>query len=68
MTQIKYIKDFPKIEFEDKEYYKVGCRTCGTGIWELYSDGIEFLYRCPNCLHVDRIRITKLQAEMDKDV
>lgn len=39
--------EHPKIEFESKTYYQVGCKKCQKGEdWNIYSDGKQFVAKC----------------------
>ena len=67
MTQIIYPDNFPKIEFEEKEYYQIGCKKCKHSNWNIYSNGVDFIYGCKNCPNMDKIRLNKLQREPDNE-
>lgn len=58
----------PKIQFEGKDYYQIGCRRCGKGRdWNIYSDGIKFVAKC-SCGNIVVMDDKALQNNPDKKI
>ena len=59
---------FPKLIVDGNTFWKVGCRECTRGAWELYAtkDG-EFVARCAFCGHVKQLPTADLQRKPDYD-
>jgi DNA-directed RNA polymerase subunit RPC12/RpoP len=44
-------EDYPKLQFEGKDYFMVGCANCDECKWFVYADGKDFVAKCSNCGH-----------------
>lgn len=54
-------EDYLRLEFENEEFYCVGCIMCEENIWTIASNGKGFIAKCANCGHTVKLNVNILR-------